>query len=414
MADIKKFLDQGGVSTLWSRIADKIAAEQARAEAAEAANATAAKNAQDDVDALTTYVGTFTHDTAKSVVEYINAKTSGIATSGNLEALSQRVDTIAGDYLKTADKTELSTAITEEANRAKGVESGLETRLKAVEDDYLKAADKTELQGNIDTVSGKVTTLIGDDANKSVRTIANEELAKQLIAEGAAESLDTLAEIAAWIQSHPNDASAMNAAITALQKQMTGIAAGEGTVKKYVDDAITALKIGDYAKAVDLTDAVARIKVIEDDYLTAEDKTELSDAIALKADQTSLNAVSAVANAAATQTFVKTELAKKATQVDLEAEAALARAAEKANADAITLRATKEYVDAELAKKQNTIPANTYDTYGAAAQALADAKTHSDTNLNTAKSYTDTEVAKIQALTTAEIDAAIANATAQP
>lgn len=59
----------------------------------------------------------------------------------------------------------------------------------------------------------QVATLIGDDAGKSARTIANEELAKQLIAEGAAESLDTLQEIAAWIQSHPGDAAAMNKAI---------------------------------------------------------------------------------------------------------------------------------------------------------------------------------------------------------
>lgn len=59
----------------------------------------------------------------------------------------------------------------------------------------------------------QVATLIGEDAGKSVRTIANEELAKQLIAEGAAESLDSLQEIAAWIQSHPGDAAAMNKAI---------------------------------------------------------------------------------------------------------------------------------------------------------------------------------------------------------
>ena len=59
-------------------------------------------------------------------------------------------------------------------------------------------------------------TLIGSDTGKSVRTIANEELAAQLIPEGAQESLDTLTEIANWIQEHPDDASAMNTAITKL------------------------------------------------------------------------------------------------------------------------------------------------------------------------------------------------------
>lgn len=100
--------------------------------------------------------------------------------------------------------------------------------------------------------SNKVDTLIGDDAGKSVRTIANEELAARLIPESASESLDTLQEIAAWIQGHPGDASAMNAAITALQNKLSGIDDRTGTVKKYIDDAITALSIGDYAKLTDL------------------------------------------------------------------------------------------------------------------------------------------------------------------
>ena len=81
---------------------------------------------------------------------------------------------------------------------------------------YVKQ-NRAAIDANISTVNGKVTTLIGSDAAKSVRTIANEELAAQLIPQSAKESLDTLQEIAAWIQSHPDDASAMNTAITNLQ-----------------------------------------------------------------------------------------------------------------------------------------------------------------------------------------------------
>lgn len=81
---------------------------------------------------------------------------------------------------------------------------------------YVKQ-NRAAIDANISTVNGKVTTLIGSDAAKSVRTIANEELATQLIPQSAKESLDTLQEIAAWIQSHPDDASAMNTAITNLQ-----------------------------------------------------------------------------------------------------------------------------------------------------------------------------------------------------
>lgn len=69
-----------------------------------------------------------------------------------------------------------------------------------------------------------VDTLIGTDTGKSVRTIANEELAAQLIPEGAQESLDTLTEIAKWIQDHPDDAAAMNTAIA----KLNGIVAGIG------------------------------------------------------------------------------------------------------------------------------------------------------------------------------------------
>lgn len=84
-------------------------------------------------------------------------------------------------------------------------------------------ADVTGLQTELD----KVTTLVGDDASKSVRTIANEELAAQLIPENAKESLDTLQEIAQWIQDHPDDATAMKTAIAALQSKVgdTSVAA---------------------------------------------------------------------------------------------------------------------------------------------------------------------------------------------
>ena len=81
---------------------------------------------------------------------------------------------------------------------------------------YVKGV-KSTLDTNLSGVSGKVTTLIGSDDAKSVRTIANEELAAQLIPATAKESLDTLQEIAAWIQGHPDDAAAMNTAITNLQ-----------------------------------------------------------------------------------------------------------------------------------------------------------------------------------------------------
>lgn len=103
----------------------------------------------------------------------------------------------------------------------------------------------TNLTGRADAVDGKVTTLVGEDAGKSARTIANEELAKQLIPEGAKESLDTLQEIAAWIQNHPDDASAMNAAIDALKTKVGDIPEGATatTVVAYIKELVDAEKV---------------------------------------------------------------------------------------------------------------------------------------------------------------------------
>ena len=92
-----------------------------------------------------------------------------------------------------------------------------------------------------------VDTLIGSDAGKSAHTIANEELTKQLIPEDAQESLNTLTEIAAWIQEHPDDASAMNAAIAKLNEIAAGIGGEEddyATVMAAIEGKITAAMAG--------------------------------------------------------------------------------------------------------------------------------------------------------------------------
>ena len=117
----------------------------------------------------------------------------------------------------------------------------------------LHAANKTVAQEVADGISALnlatnyaskslVDTLIGSDTGKSARTIANEELAAQLIPANAQEALDTLQEIAAWIQAHPGDAATMSAAIEALNDKLElGTYESEGqqveysTVKAYVE-----------------------------------------------------------------------------------------------------------------------------------------------------------------------------------
>ncbi len=127
----------------------------------------------------------------------------------------------------------------------------------------------TELDSRVSAAEEKVSTLTGEDTGKSVRTIASEELTKQLIPENAKDSLDTLSEIASWIQSHPDDAAAMNRSIAALSALIGTLpdSAESATVveyiKEYADSVISALSDGDYAKAADLTAAIARITALE-------------------------------------------------------------------------------------------------------------------------------------------------------
>lgn len=104
------------------------------------------------------------------------------------------------------------------AYKAQVSEADLDTALRAVLNGKASATD--------------LATLVGSDTGKSARTIANEELAKQLIPEGAQESLDTLTEIAQWIQDHPDDAAAMNTALGKLQAIVDGIAQDATKVEK--------------------------------------------------------------------------------------------------------------------------------------------------------------------------------------
>jgi hypothetical protein len=159
-----------------------------------------------------------------------------------------------------------------------------------------------------------------------------------------------LAEIAAWIQDHPNDAAAMNEAIAALQAKVN---TGDKTVTAYVTEAIAALNIGDYAKAADLTTLAGRVDTAEAD---------ISD---LKAEDIALDAR-------------LDTLEGKVTDVKI----AAWDAAEK-NA--------KDYADSL---------AGNYDASGAAAGALT-----------SAKAYTDEAFAAVQALSAQDIDDAIAAAT---
>lgn len=135
------------------------------------------------------------------------------------------------------------------AYKAQVSESDLDTALKAVLDAKASGAD--------------LATLIGEDTGKSARTIANEELTKQLIPESAKDSLDTLTEIAQWIQDHPDDASAMNAAIAKLNSIVAGIGGDSDTyatiiaaIDGKIAEAINGIEIATDTEVEDMLDEV--------------------------------------------------------------------------------------------------------------------------------------------------------------
>lgn len=248
---------------------------------------------------------------------FVIPKYDDTALAGRVTQAETDIDNIEKDYLKAADKTELEGKIATAQGAAEAAQGAVDTlagkvgavnegktvvemiadaQAAATYDDTALAARVTENEGAIEVLDGQVATLVGEDTDKSVRTVANEELAKQLIPEGAKEALNELQEIAAWIQSHPDDASAMNVAITALQNKLAGIGEGEGTVKKYVDDAIAALNIGQYALAADLTALAGRVEALEGKMTTAEGDIE-----ALQAADTELDGkITALDNSLAT------------------------------------------------------------------------------------------------------------------
>lgn len=293
-----------------------------------AADAKAA-GAQTAVDNLKAYVGTIPEGAAsKDVVSYVDEKTSGIVSDAELSALKTRVTTAEGK-ITTAE------------------------------------GNITTLQSDVDAVEGKVTTLIGDDASKSVRTIANEELAKQLIAEGADESLDTLQEIAAWIQQHPKDASAMNAAITSLQTLVGEIPeadkADAATIVAYIQKLVNA----EQTRAATAESGLdTRVKAVEAKFGDGEGSVAEQIAAAVKTETDARTA----ADSALDGKITTAKSAAEAAQADVDAlKTVVGTKAAQSDLTALTTRVTT--AEGEIDDLQAAIGAD-----GSVTQAIAAAK----------------------------------------
>lgn len=308
--ELKKFLDQAGVSTLWSRIAEEVK----KVDDKTATNASAIEEHAGKIQTMENKIAALEAGT------YDDSEVRGLIVA-NAGAISANADAIA------------------------------------------------VLKGDVETAGSVAHTATQIAAAKVAEIVADADA-----------DFDTLKEIADWILNDTTGAADMANDIKALQAQMAGI---DETVVKSVAAAIeAALKVDGadkYALASDLSALADRVKALEDaGYQNAE---QVGSAINNKIAALDLaNTYDAKGAAAAAETAAKAYADGLAAGYDT-----------KGAADA-ALTAAKAYVDG--------IAAN-HEAKGAAAQALVDAK-----------AYTDAEVARIQPLTEAEIDAAIAAAKA--
>ena len=191
----------------------------------------------------------------KTAKDYADSKVKDLA-DGAVATNTAAIATLNGDETTAGSVKKAVKDASDTINAKIGTVAEGKTVVQMIEDAKTASTyDDTEIRGLIQdnadaieahktAIDNKVTTLVGTDTNKSVRTIANEELAAQLIPENAKESLNTLEEIAAWIQSHPDDASAMNAAITALQTLVGTIPEGATAtdIVNYIKELVEAEK----------------------------------------------------------------------------------------------------------------------------------------------------------------------------
>ena len=280
-------------------------AKMAALEKADTDNATATAN-------LSTYVGTFTHATAKTVVEYINAKTDGIATSGNLEALAGRVTAAEGeiDALQAAigEGGSVTTAIATAKAAGDNAQSAVDTlsgKVGTVEDGktVVGLIGEAQTQANKGVADAATAQAKADEAYTLASGKATMEQVNAAIAgaghavktdvDTAIENLDKAYKAAdVTLQSNIDKkvdtatyeakVSALEGADTTLQGNIDALSGKIGdvaegkTVVKMIEEAQAAATYDDSKVKEDIQANADAIAEIEKDYLTSADKTALT------------------------------------------------------------------------------------------------------------------------------------------
>lgn len=215
-------------------------------------------NTVDAILAVADVIGNQDNLAKATVIESINANADAIeAEVARAKAAEQaNADAIAAinngeSGVLASAKAYTDTKVGEEQTRAEAAEKALGDRIDA----------------HVAAVDGKVATLVGTDEGKSVRTIANEELAAQLLSGEADADFKTLQELAAWLEAHPESVAEMNADIAANAQDIADLkaAVGEGgSVDTQIDAKINALDADITSAEVEAGKGI-RVQVVEAD-----------------------------------------------------------------------------------------------------------------------------------------------------
>jgi len=253
-----------------------------------------AKAYADAQDADTVYDDTALAARVKALEDeerYDDTELSGRVTTaeGKISALEGVVGNAESGLVK---------GLADEIARAEAAEKALGERIDGI--DYV---DEDELSDAIETALEPVNAEIAKKAAQTDLEALQARVEAFLDNTGAAtEAIDTLQELITYINEHDDvELSDIIADVEALQ---TKVDTGDQKVSEYVTAAIDALKIGDYAKAADLTELAGRVSALEaKPFDTYAIKSEVESAISTAKSEAISDADSKLANKVNTSDF---------------------------------------------------------------------------------------------------------------
>ena len=222
--DTKMSALDGSISALGTKMGNAEGAIEALEETVGDANSGLVKKVAALEEAVGNSDGESLGSRVSALEETVDDPTSGVKKNAeNISALQTAVNTINNTTIPTLVKKADVNPGAVPSTGGKYVDVTV-TQVNGEITGVAVAEDFSDIIGEINGLKTNVNTLIGSDSNKSVRTIANEELAAQLLAgpDGAVDNFKTLQELAAWLEEHPESAAAMNEAITELQGTVDG------------------------------------------------------------------------------------------------------------------------------------------------------------------------------------------------